>query len=170
MALIVEDGTGKTDAQSYINVEYANAYFSARAIGAWTGSATVKEAAILRAMDYVETAWKYLGARQYPGNPQALEWPRVGIYDDQGQEIVGIPERLKRAVAEYAVRALTSPLTPDPVTNQTGLVKRKREKLGPIEEETEYTGAPPSNVISYPAADILLRGLVVPRGGRAMRA
>lgn len=170
MALIVEDGTGKTDAQSYVDLTYVNAYFAARAVGAWTGTDSAKEAAIIRAMDYIETAWKFLGAKQYPGNPQALEWPRVGIYDEQGAEIVGIPERLKRAVAEYAVRALTSPLAPDPVNNQTGQVKRKREKLGPIEEETEYTGAPPANVVAYPAADILLRGLVVPRGGRAMRA
>lgn len=170
MALIVEDGTGKTDAQSYVDLTYVNSYFAARAVGAWTGADAVKEAAIIRAMDYLETHWQFLGTKQYPGNPQALEWPRVGIYDELGQEVTGIPDRLKRAVAEYAVRALAAPLAPDPLTNQTGQVKRKREKLGPIEEETEYTGAPPANVISYPAADILLRGLVVPRGGRAMRA
>jgi hypothetical protein len=43
MALIVEDGTGKTDANSYSSVATADTYFALRGITAWTCPDTAKE-------------------------------------------------------------------------------------------------------------------------------
>lgn len=38
MSLIVEDGTGLPDAESYASVAFADAYFTARNNSAWTGT------------------------------------------------------------------------------------------------------------------------------------
>ena len=47
MAIVTEDGTGKSDAQSYLSLADADAYFTARGVSAWTGSNAVKEAALI---------------------------------------------------------------------------------------------------------------------------
>lgn len=169
MTLIVEDGTGKVDAQSYIDVAFADAYFTARGVAAWTGSNTVKEQAILRAMDYLENRWRWLGYAEFPDTPQALRWPRVYVYEE-GRAVTGIPLRLKQATAEYALRALTGELQPDPTAQANGMqVVGSREKVGPIETEVSYLAGSQSSIRSYPAADQLVR-LWAASGQRAVRA
>ena len=87
--------------------------------------------------------------------------------DRDGQAVQGVPLKLKQAVAEYAVRSLASQLDPDPTVDDSGaLVQRKREKVGPIEEETEYVaGAQPRIDRPYPAADGLLADYLVSGAG-----
>lgn len=90
--------------------------------------------------------------------PQRLIFPRRGLRGYDGMLIVGIPFKLKAATAEYSVRSLAAPLAPDLTVSATGAaIQRKREKAGPIEEETEYAeGAVPRIFRPYPAADALL--------------
>lgn len=88
--------------------------------------------------------------------PQPLSFPRVALVDADGLSIYGIPERLKFGISEYAVRARAATLLPDPTVDATGrTVTRLKEKIGPIETETQYMD---TSVISnllrpYPAAD-----------------
>lgn len=98
------------------------------------------------------------------GGAQPLSFPRAALYDRSGVAIVGIPLKLKQATAEYAVRAASgTSLFVDPTVDASGgVVTAKRERVGPIEEATEYlagtyaSGAP----ISYPAADRLMQDYV----------
>lgn len=101
------------------------------------------------------------------GGVQPLAFPRLGLYGYDGRVIVGVPDKLRQAMAEYAVRSLDAPLAPDPTTDATGaLVQRKREKVGPIEEETEYAqGAAIQIFRPYPAADRLLAEYLRQGGG-----
>lgn len=102
------------------------------------------------------------------GGLQPLSWPREYAYDDRGQPISGIPERLKQAVAEYAVRAAGSALLPDPTVDAyAGSLNRRKEKVGPIEEEYEYVpGTSGMRIYNpYPAADKILRPLLLGSGG-----
>jgi len=102
-----------------------------------------------------------------PVTPQPLSFPRVHLRDREGLFVTGIPLKLKQSAAEYAVRALSSALMPDPTIDATGrAVIRKREKVGPIEEETEYVdGAAISQLIKpYPAADRLIAEYVTGTG------
>lgn len=99
---------------------------------------------------------------------QLLEWPRRGVYTRNGVEVRGIPEKLRQATAEYALRALTQDLMPDPALDATGkAVVSKREKLGPIEEETTYAqgGQITYKLRPYPEADRLLQEYVGDAGG-----
>lgn len=99
---------------------------------------------------------------------QMLEWPRRGVYTRTGLEVRGIPEKVRQATAEYALRALTQDLMPDPALDATGkAVVSKREKLGPIEEETTYAqgGQITYKLRPYPEADRLLQEYVGDAGG-----
>ena len=95
-------------------------------------------------------------------------------------EVEDRPVPLIHAVAEYAFRALSSSLIPDPAsaTEAGGQIKRIRQKVGPIEEEKEYeTGGGQDGtqtidgrpVPVYPEADFLLRPLLKTSGNKIIR-
>lgn len=161
MSFVVEDGTSKTDANSYASVSFADAYFEDRGNAAWAAAASddAKEQALVRATDYLETRFRFIGDKF--DEEQALHFPV-----DEGE----IPVNLKKATCEYALRALSAPLAPDPTTDERGLqVTSKTEKVGPLEESTTYAAYSVSVFKPYPAADALLRGLVV-NNRRTIRA
>lgn len=166
MAFTPEDGTGLADANALADVAFADGYFTERGIAAWTGSDTLKEQALVRATDYIETRWgnrgKFKGCVQFPDTPQALSFPRTGIGSDGA-----VPIGVRKAAAEYALRALTVTLAPDPVTQPNGqTVAMTRRKLGPLETEVRYHEAGSVAVLKpYPAADMLLRPYLLLTGG-----
>lgn len=155
MALVVEDGTGLTNADAYISLADVDTYHTNRGHTRWTGTNAVKETCIRRATDYVDKRFgtRFRGYRK--DSDQSLEWPRTQAYDRAGRTVLLVPVNLQRAVAEYALRALLlgelAPDAPLPVPEQnqdvsstpstevvTGEIKSKTERVGPIEESTTY--------------------------------
>jgi hypothetical protein len=133
MALIVEDGTGKDDAESYVSVAETDAYHTARGNTTWTGDASAKEAALRRATQFIDTTYR----RRWPGSrvngrAQSLDWPRTDVVDGGGNDVddASIPPEIWQATAEAALRELISPgsLTPDVVAGQRVVQKT----VGPI--------------------------------------
>lgn len=172
MAFVAEDGTGLANANSLCDLAFADAYFTDRAIVAWTASTVTDEAkqsALIRATDYVEGRWanRFIGEAQF--DAQALSFPRTGILIGNVSADGTVPDGIKKAVSEYAVRALSASLAPDPVVDSSGLlIAGVREKVGPIETETRYqTGVYYSNGTfrPYPAADMLIKPFVYRAGG-----
>ncbi|QAZ45949.1 DnaT-like ssDNA-binding protein [Mesorhizobium sp. Pch-S] len=139
--LIVEDGSGLANAESYVSVSDAVAYAAARALTFPASPTDKAEAALRRATAYIDNTYR----TRFPGQRkefrlQALEWPRVGVVDMNGFPVTSdeIPVEIVRAACEAAVRELAAPgsLTPD-VT--PGKVK-KRAKVGDIEVEYAVGG------------------------------
>lgn len=162
MAFVVEDGTGKPDANSYGAVADADAYFSERGITTWAGTNDEKQSYLIRATDYIEGRFSnsFIGTKKT--SAQALSWPRTNANDIPDNVV---PVKLQRACFEYALRARTSALAPDLQVDPSGMsVVATKKKVGPI--ETEYAvaqtgmGSMPMLFRPYPAADMLLRGLV----------
>ena len=87
--------------------------------------------------------------------PQALEFPRAALYDRAGVPVSGIPDDLKKATVEYAVRSAGSSLFADPSVNASGRVV-VREKVGPLETEFAQGSGLELLIKPYPAADKLL--------------
>ena len=98
MALIVEDGTGLSDANSYVSVAYADAYFLARNVTSWA-SLTIKEALLIQATDYMEAVYSESWKGTVLLDTQSLSFPR--IIDDA----TVYPDRLLKAVCELALKA-----------------------------------------------------------------
>jgi len=104
------------------------------------------------------------------GRPQPLSFPRAYLYDRDGVPVVGIPDRLRQAVAEYAVRSIVGPLQPDPDQTSGAQIIEKEEVVGPIKERTKWLeGGRVQTIIPYPAADGLLCEFLIP-GGSVVRS
>lgn len=163
MAFTTEDGTGVAGANSYVDVAFMDNYFSERNIAAWSGTNPEKQAWAIRATDYLEGRF---GSR-FLGTPatetQGLHFPVAGE--------TTVPTALKRACCEYALRAKTAPLAPDPAVDSTGLtVVTTVKKVGPLEKHFEAVGShQPAPFRAYPAADMLLAGLLTPTVNRTIR-
>lgn len=161
MPLIVEDGSGLTDADAYVSVAEADAYnLSSANSAAWTAATTsAKELAIRQGTAYLDNLYRlrWLGRRF--SDSQALSWPRAFVVDEDGFAIAAyfIPTRLKRATVEAAIRALAGSLMAD--LADPGMVSRVRKKVGPIETETEYVGGN-SPIPEYRVIRHLLKGLI----------
>lgn len=152
MAFIVEDGTGVANANSYIDVAWADTYFTDRGNTDWTDASTsAKQVALIRATDYIDVTYVFIGIKA--SSEQGLEWPRSYAIDIYGEELTGIPTILKKAVAETAVRALAGELIED--FDSQGRIKRERVE-GAV--EVEYGGDGALQMKSFPYIDRLLMG------------
>ena len=138
MALITEDGTGLSTAESYISVADADSYHLARGNTTWTGTTALKEEALRRATAYIDGRYgaRFTGTRRL-AREQALMWPRSNATDAEGWVIENdeIPVEIERATAEAALRELVDPgsLSPDVAISTSGSIIR--EKVGPLEVE-----------------------------------
>lgn len=151
-SLIPETGTVVSGANCFITLAEADAYFALRANAAWAAATTAaKEAAIIKAADFLCQAYRFKGARYQQA--QALCWPRIGASDGDGRAIAynAIPQTLKDANCEAALRSLAGDLAPD----ETKEVVRK-SVAGAV--DTTFRAGSPAK--SYPVIDRLLSGLV----------
>ena len=171
--MIVEDGTGVADANSYTTEAFADLYFTDRGNTDWTSStSSEKEAALIKATDYIELRFKDRWRGALSPDATTLSFPRLYFYDRRGVYVDfandGIPLDIQKATAEYALRALSAELLPDPTVAESGQsVKRTFDKVGPIETEIEYDSgaARPDLIRPYPTADRLLRFWIKGVGG-----
>lgn len=144
--LTVEDGTNVTDANSYNSLDELTTHHTATGNSAWVDEtdAAQKEAAAIRSTIRLDASYKWNGSRSN-GRSQSLQWPRKNIADCEGVAVASseIPTEIKQAHAELTLIELVSPSSTTAssgVSDEvTGLIKRKREKVGSLEEETEYS-------------------------------
>jgi hypothetical protein len=121
MTFVVEDGTGRTDANAFISVAYFEAYCDARGHNISAFSELQIEQGIVRASSYLSDSFHYKGWRVRGRNSslgaQALSWPRSYVEDGDGYSVPSdeVPDEIERATAEVTRRELTTPgfMTPD---------------------------------------------------------
>jgi hypothetical protein len=111
MALIVENGTGLTDADSYISLAAFKAYADDRGYDYSAFADQLIEQKLRLGTQYVDTIQRYKAQRLLA--TQALEFPREELYDWSGLLVTGVPMRVKHATAELAFRALSGELYAD---------------------------------------------------------
>jgi hypothetical protein len=178
MAFVVEDGTGKPDANSYLDVAEADNYFTDRLNATspdgnqWSNASTEdKQGALVEATHYLDATYTWVW-----GNPpwefnryrhltretlnmysplqnsdQALEWPRISAYDLETYRLLdSVPQKVKNATAELALIALDGALLP------TQGRRIKRERVGQL--EVEYQDNASAREQSFPIIDRMLRG------------
>ncbi|HEY0835025.1 MAG TPA: DnaT-like ssDNA-binding protein [Azospirillum sp.] len=161
MPLIVEDGTGKPDANSFAARADATAFWALRPGGeAWSalGEAEQDKALVL-ATDYVADAghYEYSGAKRTYA--QALPWPRTGACERDGQAIPDdvVPRGVRHAVCYLAAKVASRELFP--VLVRGGRIASRT--VGPI--TTVYAQDAPARDV-FAAVDAYLAPLLRDRG------
>jgi hypothetical protein len=171
MALVVEDGTGLSTAESFISVADASTYHANRGNTAWaTLSPDTCEQVLRKATDYMTEAYRTRWAGSRVSTTQALDWPRYAVpMRDVGLDgstalypSNAVPQAVKSACAALALKASIADLTPD----LSQAVKSK--KVGQVEVVyQDYSAA----TKTYRAIDNILAPLLVNGGGlRVSRA
>ena len=163
MALIVEDGTGLPDADSYVAVSEFETYAENYNIDISSYSDESIEAAARKATQYIDRTYegRWPGTK-VNGRDQALSWPRENAYDQTGELIADdeVPDEVIEATLECWAKELTTPNTLTPVvsTNSGQVI---RETVGPISREFANTGSTTTTTRAVlPSVDDLLKNIV----------
>ena len=132
MALIVENGTGVVNADCWADVTSCSAWAVSRYGSSLNGDTADKEAAIRRAVDYMNSLpWK--GARTF-ARAQSLAWPRSGVVDGEGNAI-GANEIPKEVIFAQHSLARAEFISVGVLTPSASRLGVKREKVDVIEVE-----------------------------------
>lgn len=156
MAFTLQDDTGLiSDANSYVSVQEFKDYWADRNTDYSAVVDLVIESALIQATSYIDSRFVYVGYK-LNGYSQTTEFPRGNLWvcdTTSTIEVEGVPREVKQACNEYAQRIVAGgDLQAD--ENPEGSIKRKKEKIGALEEEVEYSGQGSSgSFISYPTAD-----------------
>ena len=115
MASAIVVTAGDASANSYCSRAVADTYHEDRLHAAtWTDAdGATKDAALLMATRVLDQQFAWAGFRSNPGS-QALEWPRDGLLNDEGDTALdpaAIPVRLQEATAEFARLLIDSDTT-----------------------------------------------------------
>ena len=160
MSLIVEDGSRVAGANTYASVATIDAYHSDRGNTTWTGEDATKEAAILRAMTYIDgLCWRGIKATQ----SQTLEWPRGYMEDRNGYSINSdvVPTVVVQALCEAALRELVDAGATMPDASRDDVLN-SMEIVGAV--KMAWSAAAPTRT-DFPIIKTLLKGLIAPSGG-----
>lgn len=142
MALIIEDGSIVSGANSFVTVDEVKDYADLRAMTIPLTTSKIEAAAIL-SMDYMKSK-QYVG--QAVSDIQPLPFPR--LYLENYLSTV-IPQDVKNAQIELIIASFTNTLI---ATDNTPNIKR--EKVGEL--ETEYAGFGFSQSFSSARVDMYL--------------
>ena len=148
--LIVEDGTGLSNADSYASLAEANLYHANHGNVDWSDiDATTKEQLLRKATDYMVAQYRlqYAGYRRY--STQSLDWPRlyVPLIDSLSANVFPqyvdfdiVPTTVKNACAELALKAYTAilmqDLTQGVIREKVDVIEVEYDKFSP--QQTRY--------------------------------
>jgi len=170
MALIVEDGTGKSDAESYASVADFKTYCYKVGHGYVGNTDTEIEQALRRATRWLDARYgaRFLGLWTFTA--QRLEWPRAYVlYRDTSISSDVVPAQVVAATCEATVRELASPHS---LSEDESATRVKRDRVGDV--ETEFIQSAMGVTLVVRIIDDLLFGLTKGRSmayvGRAIRA
>lgn len=148
MSFEIEDGTGVEDAVSYVSVDDARAYASARGVTLSVDDDDI-EPLLIKATDYLEGVRdRYKGTKK--NGPGFLQWPRVDAWID-GTIEEGIPRELRWAQCQLVIEMVSV----DPTETRSGAAVRQ-EVVGPISTTYAVADGDSGIGVTMPKVDALL--------------
>lgn len=150
MPIIVETGSGLSNANSYATLEEADAYFETHPYYSdnWNALGTPdKESLLILASSQLDALITWRG--NVGSYAQSLAWPRYGVIDDEGRllSISAVPQRVKFAVFELAFNLSRGDQYA--ASSSAGISKLKIDVI-----ELQFTGS--TAITPVPAAALLL--------------
>jgi hypothetical protein len=160
MSLIVEDGTGLTNADSYISVADATTYLTNFGSGdAWSAIDPATQEVLLRKSTRdLDTLFGASYASCLGSTTQSLLWPRDSFTDKNGRTVSGLPKEVGYAVAELALINSTSDVTGP--GDRSGMVKLEKAMLDTLETWQEYFAPSSSHENAIRKVTLLLSPLL----------
>lgn len=157
--MIVEDGTGLTDSNSYVSVVFADDYFSTRGVSKWeTLSNTEKEQMLIKATDYIDGIFQWKGKKLV--SSQALRFPRENLYDYEGGKIEGVPTAVKQATCEAASLIADGTILFQTADSNGDVVSEKIGELA-FTYSKKQTSSSVTGITPYDSINTKLRGLFI---------
>lgn len=180
MAFVVETGSVVAGATSYVTTDEADAFFEDRADAGWAAITddAQKEAALIKACEYMQAKYRMRWEGSRIDANQRLDWPRRGVpvpdffdpfyrnrnvppefYDTYFVPTGTIPNEVKQAQMLLARQVMTAAgLATNSLQTPLGRVT-KREKVGELEVEymTSADGASVRQTNYYWDAEQLLQ-------------
>jgi hypothetical protein len=153
IGFVVEDGSGKSDATSYVSLNEADQFHENHGSTDWSAlSQDEKYVALISATSYIDSYFTWVHGRR-TNETQALDWPRIGAYDEDEYyfDETEVPQQVKDACCALALRASSEDIVSDserPV---------KAFKAGSVSVEFEEGT---SGLNTYNQVNALLKGLV----------
>lgn len=142
MSFVPATGDNNDVANAFCDVAYADAYHSLRGNTLWTGTEPQKQAAIIKATDYIEQVYGQRFIGTYSG--EGLSWPRYNVFQYASD---AIPDVLRKATCELALEALAGDL--NPATGGTQAVIREKVDVIEIEYDKAITSKSRPAVSGY---------------------
>lgn len=157
--LIVEDGTGKSDANTYVSADAFVSYASLRGV---TVTAESSSAALIKAADYLETCVTGDWIGEQTTATQSLSWPRStrDIYTREVTDL-GVPRKLVQAQCLLALTVINGT---DIMPVRTASAAVTKEVVGPITMEYADTSTTYGLLPDIAGLDKLLEGLLTDNG------
>jgi len=153
---------GDQEADSYVSVADCAAYATKKGAAFPASPIEPAEQALRRATAWIDATFRI----RFPGAAtdvwQNLEWPRAGvIYRGEAYDETKIPQQVKDATCEAAIREIAKPGSLSPDLERGGAIKSL--KAGSV--EIEYAdGADPAT--TFTTIDGLLSGFLLPAKGK----
>ena len=166
LTLVKEDGTGKTNANSYANASDGDAYFDAHLYAeAWDNADSgAKDVALVMATRLIDSLCQFRGRKAH--STQALQWPRAECPDpDRGQKsstVVApisdtyvpeniVPTPILSATCEMARELLIADRTAAPPGE--GVDEVQHSESSSTDDGTNKTSSSLSNTTRYDKGD-----------------
>jgi hypothetical protein len=169
MSLIVEDGTGLSNADSYISVADATTYLTNFGSGdTWSViDAGTQEILLRKSTRDLDALFASSYASDLLSTTQSLLWPRIDFTDTNSRSVSGLPKEVGYAVAELALINSSTDVTGP--GDRTGMVKLERtEIVNAIKSWTEYFAPSATNELAIRKVTLLLKPFL--DGGSAISA
>lgn len=159
MAIIIEDGTGKNNAVSYVSYSDASTYHSQQGNDDWPTDETEGEIALIKATSAVDLLYGPKYKSSIRNNNQSLLFPRYSFIDNNGREVLDntIPYCLKQAVMELALSYVQGDNI-FPTSNSVDAAIEEKTVIDTI--ELSYKLVNPVNRSTNPLVDAIISPLI----------
>ncbi len=135
MAIVVENGTGLSNAQAYCDYNYFHAYVTERGITHSHSQATIEAALVVAAKDWIDGYHSFIGEKLV--STQALQFPR--LFEDAVTYPDSFPAEIKLANAKAAWLQLQGLLLVDQSTlSLSGAVTAESKSVGALSKSVSY--------------------------------
>lgn len=161
--LIIENGDGIVNANSYVDLDFALEYCTMKGYSDWLDlSEDEQKIYLIRGTEFVDNYYQWKGIRRYKN--QALSFPREDLFDLDRYRVDDIPTALKKACIEAAwLNAESGADTLFSTSDENGDVKRQKVDTLEVEYFSKSDSSNGSSSVDYTSIyDILnklLKGL-----------